>query len=104
MPVIIDSNSGPTDGLIVFAGYLLCNIIMLSIYLWRTIWWFTCIRNKPQIGYNSSPSFYRYVIHDGEMGLVEMNTLMFIVINGFALFMVGSWWIYHLLGGGLPLY
>jgi hypothetical protein len=103
MPIIMDtSNSGPTDALVVFAAFLLSNIIMLSIYLWRTIWWFTCIRHKKK-GYNYK-SFYRYVIYDDNMGLIDINTFCFCIINGFALFMLGSWWIYHLLGGALPLY
>lgn len=95
-------NSGPTDGLIVLAGFILANIIMLSIYLWRTIWWFTCIRHRKK-SYDKV-SFYHYVIHSDDMGIANANTLMFIIINGFALFMVGSWCIYHLLGGALPLY
>ena len=98
----MDGNPGPTDGLIVLAGLILSNIIMFSIYIWRTIWWFTCVRHK-KTGYDKV-SFYNYVIYNDEMGLVDMVSLMFCVINGFALFMVGSWWIYHLLGGALPLY
>lgn len=103
MPIMVDtSNSGPTDALVVFSAFILSNIIMLSIYLWRTIWWFTCIRHKKK-GYDKI-SFYHYVISNDDMGLVDMNTLMFCIINGFTLFLLGSWWIYHMLGGALPLY
>lgn len=109
---IYSGDSGPSDPIAYLALWIFSNLIWFSIFTVRFfIWlfWKRKVNQESKYGYPIKEnykyiSFWRYCIWDDSTDFISLTTMVWLSINAFAVFAVGSWWIYHLLGGTMPLF
>lgn len=107
-PMIINSNGGGGDGLMYLAILIFLNLIWFGIVLVRTFLWLIWKRKvNRNFGYPLIHKFWRfwdYCIWDrADESWINFATIIWLTANGITILIVGSWWIYHLLGGSMPL-
>ena len=104
IPIIMDSGSGPSDPLFYLAILILINLICFSIFIVRSLIWFIK-KPKYNLGYptvREGSSFWQFTIWNGDNFVPDFITYIWCFINGFALLVWGSWFVYHIMGGTLP--
>jgi hypothetical protein len=68
-----------------FIFWIISNVIFISIFLLRVLWWLFIERKKPAIYPYNKISFYGYCVNTDCESLIDLNNLGFLIVNGMGL-------------------